>query len=176
MELVSGDIRLRRFRISDSERMALLANNEKIARNLRDGFPNPYTKEHAEAWIMKFMDQEPQTFFAIEYQGEYVGNISLVKGMDVYRKSAEVGYFIGEDYWNKGIVTAALNLICEYGFANLDIVRIHTGVFSHNLSSQRVLEKCGFIKEGVFKNAVFKREQYFDEVRYAKLKDPFSQV
>lgn len=169
MELISGDIKLRRFRLSDSDRMAMLANNENIARNLRDGFPNPYTPQHAESWIRKFMDQEPQTFFAIEYLGEYVGNISLVQGSDVYRKSAEVGYFIGEDYWNKGIVTTALNLICEYGFSTLDIVRIHTGVFSYNVASQKVLEKCGFEREGVFKNAVFKRDQLLDEVRYARL-------
>lgn len=169
MELISGEITLRRFRLSDCTRMAKLANNENIARNLRDGFPNPYTEELAETWIRKFMDQEPQTFFAIEYKGEYVGNISLVKGSDVYRKSAEVGYFIGEEYWNKGIVTTALNLICEYGFSALDIIRIHTGVFSYNLASQRVLEKCGFVKEGVFKNAVFKRDQFLDEVRYARL-------
>jgi [ribosomal protein S5]-alanine N-acetyltransferase len=169
MELSSGNIRLREFRSSDAGRLVELANNEKIARNLRDGFPNPYTLEHAEAWILKFMDLDPPTFFAIDYQGEYVGNISLVKGTDVYRKSAEVGYFIGEEYWNKGIATVALGLICDYGFKKLDIVRIHTGVYEHNLASQRVLEKCGFIKEGVFKMAVFKKEMFWNEVRYAKI-------
>jgi [ribosomal protein S5]-alanine N-acetyltransferase len=170
MELISGDIKLRPFKLFDSLRLVELANNEKIARNLRDGFPNPYTLEHAESWIRKFMDQDPQTIFAIEYKSVYVGNIGLVKGGDVYRKSAEVGYFIGEEYWNKGIVTTALNLITEYGFNHLDIVRIHTGVYEHNLASQRVLEKCGFVKEGVFKMAVFKREQFWNEVRYAKIK------
>jgi RimJ/RimL family protein N-acetyltransferase len=93
-------------------------------------------------------------------------------GQDVYRKSAEVGYFIGEDYWNKGIVTVALNLITEYGFRNLNIVRIHSGVYEHNLASQRVLEKCGYIKEGVFQKAVFKKDQFWNEVRYAKVTDP----
>jgi len=86
-------------------------------------------------------------------------------------KSAEVGYFIGEAYWNKGIVTTALNLIVDYGFRNLDIVRIHTGVYEHNLASQRVLEKCGFIKEGVFKKAVFKQEKFWNEVRYARINE-----
>jgi len=168
MELTEGDIKLRPFRLTDSARLVQLANNENIARNLRDGFPNPFTVEHAEAFIRKFKDLDPPTLFAIEYKGEYVGNISLSKGSDVYRKSAEIGYFIGEEYWNKGIASAALNLICEYGFKNLDIVRIHTGVFEHNQASRRVLEKCGFVKEGVFKKAVYKRDQFWDEVRYAK--------
>jgi ribosomal-protein-alanine N-acetyltransferase len=170
MELISGEIKLRPFRLSDAPRLVEIANNENIARNLRDGFPNPYTLEHAELFFTKYMDIEPQSFFAIDYKGEYVGNISLLKGNDVYRKSAEVGYFIGEEYWNKGIATKALGLICEYGFQNLDIIRIHTGVYDHNLASQRVLEKCGFVREGVFKMAVFKREQFWNEVRYAKLK------
>jgi len=171
MELVSGDVKLRRLKESDSTRLVDLANNENISRNLRDGFPHPYTLQNAEEFIQRITDQDPVTIFAIEYKGEYVGNIGLVKCKDVYRKSAEVGYFIGEDYWNKGIVTAALNLIVDYGFRNLDIVRIHTGVYEHNLASQRVLEKCGFIKEGVFKKAVFKQEKFWNEVRYARINE-----
>jgi len=170
MELTSGDIKLRRFRKSDSIRLVELANNENISRNLRDGFPHPYTLQNAEEFIQRYIDLDPITIFAIEYKGEYVGNIGLTRGQDVYRKSAEVGYFIGEDYWNKGIVTTALNLITDYGFRNLNIVRILTGVYEHNLASQRVLEKCGYVKEGVFQKAVFKREKYWNEVRYAKLK------
>jgi len=77
--------------------------------------------------------------------------------------------FIGEKYWNKGIVTTALDLITEYGFKHLDLVRVHTGVYEHNLASQRVLEKCGYMKEGVFKKAVFKQDKFWNEVRYAKI-------
>ena len=168
-ELTSGEIKLREFKKSDCKRLTELANNENISRNLRDGFPHPYTIEHAEEFIQKFMDQDPVTFFAIEYKGEYVGNISLSKGKDVYRKSAEIGYFIGEEYWNKGIATVAVNLISEYGFKNLDIVRIHTGVYEHNTASQRVLLKCGFVYEGVFKKAVFKQEKFWNEARFAKI-------
>jgi len=170
LELSSGNIKLRGFRKSDSARLVELANNENISRNLRDGFPHPYTLQHAEEFITKCMALDPPTLFAIEYNGEYVGNIGLVKGNDVYRKSAEVGYFIGEEYWNKGIATVALNLICDYGFDNLDIIRIHTGVYEHNIASQRVLEKCGFVKEGVFVKAVFKKEMFWNEVRFAKLR------
>ncbi len=105
MELISGNITLRALRLSDAKRLAELANNEKISINLRDGFPHPYTLADAENFLSKFTNQDPVTFFGIDYDNEYVGNISLVPGTDVYRKSAEIGYFIGEPYWNKGIVT-----------------------------------------------------------------------
>jgi [ribosomal protein S5]-alanine N-acetyltransferase len=171
IELSSGDIKLREFRKTDAQRLVALANNEKIARNLRDGFPHPYTLKHAEEFIEKFIGLDPPTFFAIEYKGEYVGNISLMKGNDVYRKSAEIGYFIGEAYWNKGIASAAVSLITEYGFKNLDIIRIHTGVYELNIASQRVLEKCGFAREGVFQKSIFKQGKFLNEVRYAKILD-----
>jgi ribosomal-protein-alanine N-acetyltransferase len=170
MELSSGIIVLRPLRLSDAKRLAELANNEKISCNLRDGFPHPYTLADAENFLEKFTNQDPVTFFGIDYDGEYVGNISLVPGQDVYRKSAEIGYFIGEPYWNKGIVTTAVNLITEYGFNHLDIIRIHTGVFEYNPASMHVLEKCGFVKECIFRKSVIKQGKLWNEVRYAKLK------
>lgn len=100
-----------------------------------------------------------------------MGNVSLMVGTDIYRKSAEIGYFIGEPFWNKGITTKAVNLITKFGFENLDIVRIYTGIFEYNPASQRVLEKCGFTKEGVFRKSICKYGQVYDEIRYAKIKD-----
>lgn len=176
MELKSGNILLRPLRLSDAERLAELANNEKISRNLRDGFPHPYTLDDAKNFLTKFTNQDPVTFFGIDFKSEYVGNISLVPCQDIYRKSAEIGYFIGEPYWNKGIVTTAVNLITEYGFKHLDIIRIHTGVFEYNTASMRVLEKCGFIKEAVFRKSVFKQGKLWDEVRYAKLNPGFEDL
>jgi len=170
MELISGNIKLRPLRSSEAGRMAELANNEKIARNLRDGFPHPYTLADAENFLSKFTNQDPVTYFGIDFNEEYVGNISLVPCQDIYRMSAEIGYFIGEPFWNKGIVTTAVNLITEYGFQQLGIIRIQTGVFEYNTASQRVLEKCGFVKEGVFRKSVIKQGKLWDEVRYAKLK------
>ena len=163
------NIELRKFRKTDAIRLAELANTQKISRNLRDGFPNPYAKEDADKFIQNCMKQNPTTIFAIECNGEYVGNIGLHPAQDVYRKSAEIGFFIGEAYWNKGIATISVNLICDYGFKNLDIVRIHAGVFEYNKASQRVFEKCGFGKEGVFKKSVFKNEKLWDEIRYSKI-------
>jgi len=173
MELKSGNIKLRPLRLTDATRIVELANNEKISRNLRDGFPNPYTLPDAESFLAKFTDQDTVTLFGIEYNGEHVGNISLQPGQDIYRKSAEIGYFIGEPYWNKGIVTTAVNMITEYGFNRLGIIRIHTGVFEYNIASQRVLEKCGFTKEGVFRKSVFKQNRIWDEVRYSKINPEF---
>jgi RimJ/RimL family protein N-acetyltransferase/SAM-dependent methyltransferase len=172
--LTDGIVTLRKFRRSDSHRMAWLANNEKISINLRDAFPFPYTVEDAEKFINMCIRQKPTEVFAIEYQGEYVGNIGLQRQTDVYSRSAELGYFIGEPYWNRGITTRAVNLICEYGFRKLDVVRIYSGVFEFNKPSQRVLEKCGFAMEAVLKSAVFKRGKIYDEYRYAKVKVPSS--
>lgn len=164
-------IRLREFTRDDNHSMAEIANNPKIAVNLRDGFPHPYLLKDAESFIEMCLKLSPPQIFAIEYNGVYVGNIGVIKGTDVYRKSGEIGYFLAEPYWNKGIMSKAVNLICDYAFQYLDVVRIHTGVFSYNPASQRVLEKCGFIREAVFKDAIFKNDVLCDEVRFAKLKD-----
>ncbi len=161
---------IRPLQEKDAERMARLANNNNISDNLRDGFPHPYTLKDAEVFIEKFKDQKQAKIFGIEFNAEYVGNIGLVQESDVYQKSAELGYFIGEPYWNKGITTKAIMLICEYGFNNLDIVRIHCGVYEYNKVSQHILEKCDFQKEGIFKKAIFKKGKIWDEVRFAKLK------
>lgn len=166
-----GDVVIRELEDGDLELLAKYANNKKVSNNLRDGFPHPYSLDDAKNFMMMVDAQNPKTFFAIECQGEYAGNISLSPGTDVYRKSAEIGYFIGEPYWNKGITTKAVNLITNWGFENLDIVRVHTGIFEFNIASQRVLEKCGFVKEGVFIKSIYKNNELYDEFRYAKIKE-----
>jgi len=165
-----SDVRIRPLSTKDAPIMAKLANNKNIFDNLREEFPHPYSLADAELFIETFRDQKKSFVFAIVYNEEYVGNIGLVPETDVYRKSAELGYFIGEPYWNKGIATKAIKLICDFGFQNLDIVRIHSGIYEYNKASQRVLEKCGFEKEGIFKKAIFKNGKIWDEVRYAKIK------
>ncbi len=172
LKLTDGTVTLRNFRRTDKYRMAEMANNEKVAINLRDAFPSPYSVADAQQFINTFIGQKPLRVFAIEYLGKYVGNIGLHKQTDVYSKSAELGYFIGESYWNRGITTRAVKLICDYGFKELDVVRIYSGVFEFNLPSQRVLEKCGFEREAVLKSAVCKKDRIFDEIRYAKVIRP----
>lgn len=172
LRFTDGVVTIRKFRRNDKFAMAEVANNEKVAVNLRDAFPSPYTVEDAQKFISMCLRQQPYQVFAIEFEGEYVGNIGLHPQDDVYRKTAELGYFIGEPWWNRGITTRAVNLICEYGFRELDVIKIFSGVFSFNIASQRVLEKCGFGREAVLRNAVIKNGQICDEIRYAKHTTP----
>jgi RimJ/RimL family protein N-acetyltransferase len=167
--LQSGDIKLRPLVAADAPDMAFLANNEKIAINVRDGFPHPYTLQDAENFVKMASGPEFGIVFAIEYQGRYVGNTAIIPGKDVYRHSAEIGYFIGEPYWNKGIVTSTVNLLTEYCFRELGLVRVWAGIFEFNTASQRVLEKCGFEKEAVHRMAVTKKGKLWNEVVFAKL-------
>ncbi|MBN1650200.1 MAG: GNAT family N-acetyltransferase [Bacteroidales bacterium] len=169
--LQQDKIKLRQLDIKDVDRLAEIANNRKISINLRDAFPSPYSEEDARSFIQMCYKQNPSTIFAIEYEGIYVGNIGLELGNDVYRKSAQIGYFIDEAFWNKGIVTQAVMQLTAFGFETLNMERIHTGVFEFNRASQRVLEKCGYHKEGVFRKAVLKNGKLYDEIRYSKLKN-----
>lgn len=164
-------IQLRKFKLSDAPMVAKLCNNKKIWDHLRDALPYPYTEKDAIYFINEICGKEdlPMTF-AIEYNDELVGCIGLVKQTDVYRLNAEMGYWIGEEYWNKGIATAAVHKLIEYAFNKLEVIRVYANVFSVNKASQKVLEKCGFAKEGVFKNGVIKNGIVCDEIRYARLK------
>ena len=154
----------------DKPVLANLANNRKIWNNLRDYIPFPYKISDAEAFINTTEQQNPRSTFAIEYNGKFAGVIGLVIQKDVYRRSAEIGYWIGEPYWGKGIATKALALVTEYGFKKLDLIRIYSGVFEFNKASMRVLEKNGYELEGIFKNAVVKNDNVCNEHRFYKLK------
>ena len=162
-----NNVIIRHFKKEDIPLIAKFANNKKISDNLRDAFPNPYTLEDAKSFFKMVQNQNPISFFAIEYKNNYVGNIGLSIGEDVYKKSAEIGYFIAEPYWNKGIATTAINLLVKYGFNTLNLLRIHACIFEYNSTSMKVLEKCGFSKEGIAYNAIYKNLKVFNEVRYA---------
>jgi len=108
--------------------------------------------------------------FAIEFDGHLCGVIGLIAQKDVYRKTAKIGYWIGEPYWNKGIATVAAKLITEYGFDQLDYVRIQTGVFEYNIGSMKVLEKNGYKNDGVFEKAILKNGRFWNEHRFSKIK------
>jgi len=166
MELTDNQLKLRAFRGSDSKKLAELCNNKRIWDNLRDYLPFPYTENNANDFIKYCQSESPQFTFAIEYNSEFVGSIGLVRQTDVYKLSAEIGYWIGEPYWGMGIATKAVRLITEYGFNTLGLVRIYTGVFDFNKASQRVLEKAGFNLECIFEKSVFKNDKICDEYRY----------
>ena len=169
--ITERQISLRPLRNQDKHELTELANNKKVADNLKDAFPHPYNESHAEFFIELSSKNQPSTNLAIEYEGRLCGVIGLVQQQDVYRRSAEIGYWIGEPYWNKGIATIAVRLMTDYGFNTLNLIRIHTGVFAYNVASIRVLEKNGYEKEGVFRKAITKNGKVWDEHRYAKIKE-----
>jgi len=162
-------IKIRPLELSDKTPLAKIADNKKVWNNLRDYIPSPYNESDAEFFIRLTKQEKPPQNFGIEYKGEICGVIGLIIQQDVYRKSAEIGYWLGEDYWGKGIATKAVELITEYGFKTLHLIRIYTGVFEFNIASMKVLEKNDYIKEGIFKKAVFKNGKLWDEHRYYKL-------
>ena len=170
MQLRHDKITLRPLTDDDKKVLARLANNRKIWDNLRDLMPHPYTVENASFFINLTKQEDPQMTFAIDYDGELCGVIGLVAQHDVYKKTAEIGYWIGEPFWNKGIATEAVKLITGYGLNQLDLIRIHTGVFEYNTISMKVLEKCGYKKEGVFEKAIIKNGQVWSEHRFSKTK------
>jgi RimJ/RimL family protein N-acetyltransferase len=121
----------------------------------------------AEDWIRKASSDDPITSFAIEVDHAAVGGIGLVLQTDIFRRSAEIGYWLGEDYWGRGIITEAVKAFTAWGFASFDLSRIYAGVFEWNPASSRVLEKAGFEFEGRMKKAVTKEGRTGDELIYA---------
>lgn len=163
-------VTLRPLQIEDASELAILMNNRKISRNLRDIVPYPYSLADAKSFINHIKEHLHHLTFAITSQNEFVGVLGFTPEEDVYRYSIEIGYWIGEPYWKKGIGTKALNQAIDYAWKNLDVNRIHCGVYAFNTASMRLLEKCGFQKEGIFQKSVFKEGQFWDLHRYALLK------
>lgn len=151
--------------------MAQLANNKKIWDNVRDGFGHPYTEKNAEEFIQRQAKSDTEKVFAIDCNGELCGLVGLIFQKDVYRKSAEIGYWIGEPFWGRGIATQAIGLLACHAFEKLALVRLYAGIFEYNVGSMRVLEKNGFLKEGILQKAIFKNEKFWNEHRYAKLNE-----
>jgi RimJ/RimL family protein N-acetyltransferase len=163
----SKNIILRAVEYKDKAQLSLLANNKNIWNNLKDYIPSPFTDKDSEYFIDLTMKENPQVKFAIEYYGNFAGVIGLVPLKDVYRKSAEIGYWVGEPYWNNNIATEAVKSITRYGLLELNFTRIQAGVFEYNKASMRVLEKCNYKKEGIFVKSVWKNNKLWDEHKYA---------
>ncbi len=169
MKEFKNKVKLRKLNIADKTILAKLLNNKNIWDNLRNRIPYPYEEKDAEMFIRLIEKDKFQRIFAIEFSKKFCGVIGLMLMQDVYEKSAELGYWIGEPFWGKGIATESVRLITDYGFNKLNLLRIYAGVFEYNIASMKVLEKNGFLKEGVFKKAVFKNGEICDEHRYYKL-------
>ena len=165
------NIELRRMSMSDAGTIAQLANNKKIWDNVRDQMPFPFGLEHAETFINRTLEEEVFKTFGIFKDGLLCGVIGLHPQKDVYRLSAELGYWIGESHWGKGLATQAVKLMVDYGFNKLDLIRIYAGVFEYNEASMKVLEKNGFEKECILRKAVIKNGKIWNEHRYAIIKN-----
>lgn len=168
MELTLTRSRLRPWRHGDEASLVRHADNRKIWKNVRDHFPHPYTMTDAERWIFHASTALTTTVFAIEVEGNAVGSIGLVPKEDVYRRSMEIGYWLGEQYWGRGIVTEAVGAMTAYGFDTFDIVRIFADIFVWNTASVRVLEKNGYEFEARLKKAIIKDGEVGDVLLYAR--------
>lgn len=163
---------LREWKNTDIESVAVNANNKKIADNLRNVFPFPYSKADAEFFVNMCInaDKTKDLFLAIDVGGKAVGSIGVFKKDDVYCKSGEIGYWLGEEYWGKGIVTEAIKQICEIAFDKFDLVRIFAEPYAHNTGSRKVLEKAGFELEGIMKKGVYKNGEIHDYCMYSLIR------
>lgn len=153
---------LRPLRSADAESLARHANDIRIWNNVRDLFPHPYKRTDADAFIATTSGKSPIQDFAVVVDGEAVGCIGYVPGTDVERVSAEVGYWLGEAFWGRGIMNEAVNALAEHIFSTTGIRHLLAPVFGHNTASMRVLEKAGFRKAGVLHNAAVKNGRLID--------------
>ena len=167
------EIELRQWRMSDEECLAKYANNARIAANVRNVFPHPYTLVDARQYIDCCADGDESGRFlrAVVFQGEAVGAISCMTQEDVYCKSGEMGYWLGEPFWGRGIMTASAKLMCRWVFKNTDLVRVFAQSFDYNIGSMKVLEKAGFQLEGILRSNIYKNGNFFDSRLYARIKE-----
>src|SRR5215831_15980979 len=170
MQLVLERCTVRPWRPDDAESLARHANNRKVWLAVRDTFPHPYTIDDAQKFIRAAIAEQPATRFCIETNGTAVGGIGVHPGQDVHRHTATVGYWLGEEFWGRGIMTEAVTAVTNFCFDNFPLRRISAEVFANNPASARVLEKAGFVFEGRLKNNVLKDGELLDSLLYAKTK------
>jgi RimJ/RimL family protein N-acetyltransferase len=165
--------KIREWSTEDAPDLVASINNKKVLDNLRDGIPFPYTKNDAIEFITATLNakKDSQYSFAITYCDKVVGSIGVFRKENVHRLTAEMGYYIAETHWGKGIVTDAIKLTCAYVFENTDIVRIFAEPYANNTASCRVLEKAGFQLEGILRKNAIKNEQMMDMQMYAIIRE-----
>ncbi len=164
--------KIRKWKLSDAADLAAAVSNKKVQDNLRDGLPYPYTKQDGAEFISAMLSaDEDETFaFAVTIDNKAVGSIGVFRQGNIHRQTAELGYYIAEEYWGKGIMTEAVRQTCEYVFDKSDIIRIYAEPFAYNTASCRVLEKAGFQYEGTLRNNAVKNGKVIDMKMYSLLK------
>ncbi len=164
------NFRLREWKLTDIVSLVKHINNEKIWNNVRDGLPYPYTMLDADKYIRMVQAQPYVQNFAIAVAGEAVGGVGIVPLTDVERFSAEVGYWLGEDYWGRGITSEAVALLVDYVFRKTEIIRLFASVYEYNPASMKVLEKVGFTRQAILRDAAIKNGRVIDMYYYDLIK------
>jgi RimJ/RimL family protein N-acetyltransferase len=165
------EFKLRPWNTNDLESLVKHANNWNVAKNLTDKFPYPYTENDGKLFIEFATADDPIHIFAIDINGEAVGGIGIHPQSDIFKKNAELGYWLAESFWGQKIISHAIKQIVEFGFSTYNIDRIFARPFGTNISSQKVLEKNNFILEGSFEKVILKNGEYLDELVYAIRKE-----
>lgn len=171
MEIRLRTCTLRYWRRGDEDSLVRHADNYQIWRNLRDRFPHPYTPQDAREWIDHTLAEDPPLNLAIAVKAEAVGGIGIIPGNDIHRRSAEIGYWLGEEFWGRGIATEAVKAASQWAFEHYDLCRLWAGVFEHNTTSARVLAKAGYKFEARLRCAVIKESRTLDELIYALVRE-----
>ena len=171
MRIDIGKYKIRHWQEKDAQAIAKYANNRKIWQNLRDGFPHPYGLEDAKDFLELVFRQEPRTYFAIASDEEAIGGIGLGIGIDVHRFTAEMGFWLAEPFWNKGIMTEAVIRFTEYSFDKFKLHRIYAEPYVSNPASAKVLEKAGYTLEGTLHANVFKDGSVLDQRLFARVSE-----
>lgn len=163
---------IREWKLSDAKDLAAALSNRKIQDHLRDGLPYPYTEQDGVDYISHVLSADRnETFaFAITIDGKVIGSIGVFRQGNIHRQTAELGYYIAEEYWGRGIMTEAVKQICGYVFDKSDILRIYAEPFAYNIASCRVLEKAGFQYEGTLRSNAVKNGKIIDMKMYSLLK------
>lgn len=164
--------KIRKWKLSDAADLAAALSNKKIQDNLRDGLPYPYTEQDGRDFISDMLSaNKNETFaFAVTVDNKIIGSIGVFRQGNIHRQTAELGYYIAEEYWGKGIMTEAVKQICEYVFAESDMIRIYAEPFAYNTASCRVLEKAGFQYEGTLRSNAVKNGKVIDMKMYSKIR------
>jgi ribosomal-protein-alanine N-acetyltransferase len=167
------ECKIREWQIKDAENLALAINNKKVQDNLREGIPYPYTVEDAKEYITSMLsaDKDVTYAFAITVDDKAIGSIGVFRCNNIHFRTAEMGYYIAESYWGKGIGTSAVKQTCRYIFENTDILRVFAEPFACNTASCRILEKVGFQCEGILRKNAIKNEVILDMKMYAMIKE-----
>lgn len=171
VELRSPLCVVRSYRADDAVSLAKHGNNRRIWENLRDRFPHPFTEAHGAAYIAHVLQDPDAASFAIDVGDAAVGGISLHVGTDIERIGAEIGYWLGEEFWGRGITTAAIRLVTEFAFHERRLVRVFAVPFTTNIGSIRALEKAGYQREGILRRSALKDGTVRDQCLCAVVRD-----